>query len=109
MVDGLDADDLRFERRVMRSQKPQELQLCSGGSDQENITGGSKRGRDVSEEVRHIARMVVLGAGSLRVPMKMMLRRRDLLGLELFGVHAKDTRLLMVEPHDGLMSLHGTP
>ena len=109
MVDGLDADDLCFEGGVTLGQKPQKLQLCGRGSDQEDLTGSSKRGRDVSEEMRPVARMLVLGARPLWVPMKMMFGRSDFLGLEVFGVDAKDARLLMIEPHDGLMSLHGTP
>jgi hypothetical protein len=53
--------------------------------------------------------MVMLGAGPFRMPMKMMFWCSHVLGLELFLVDAKDARLLMVEPYDGLMSLHGRP
>ena len=54
-----------------------------------------------------IARVRVLGSRALGVPMKVMLRRGDRFSLELFRVDAKDARFLMIEPHDGLMSLHG--
>ena len=53
--------------------------------------------------------MLVLGARPFGVPMKMMLGRGDFLGLAVFGVDAKYARLLMIEPHEGLMSLQGTP
>ena len=39
--------------------------------------------------------------------MDMVLGRSDRLGLELFCVDAEDAGLLMVDPHDRLMSVHG--
>ncbi len=97
MIDGLDANDLRFERLVRFGQKPQKLQLCSRRADHENLASGSQRSGDVSEEVIAITRVLLLGAGAFWVPMKMMLGRGDRLGLELFCVEPKNARFLMVE------------
>jgi len=107
VVDGLDAYDLCFEPMLLLGQEPQKLQLCSRWSYHQDLVGLAKHRCDTSKEVSCVARVRMLGGRVLGVPMKVMLRRSDGLCLKLFCVDAKDARFLMIEPHDGLMSLHG--
>lgn len=107
MIDGLDPDDLCLEPMVLLGQEPQKLQLCRRRSDHQDLVGVPQNGRNVSEELRTVIGMRVLGGWAFGVSMKMMFRGGDRLGLEPLCVDAEDARLLMVEPNDGLMSLHG--
>jgi hypothetical protein len=109
MIDGLEADDLSFEQMVLLAQEPQKLQLRSRRSDYENLVRVSQHGRNLLEEVSAVARVLVFGRGAFGVSVKMMFRRGDRFCLELFCVDAEDARLLMVEPHDCLMSDHDEP
>jgi len=109
VIDRLDADDLGFEPVVMFGQKPQKLQLGGRWSNEQDLISVAQHGSDVPKKLSAIAGVLMLGGGTFRVAMQMVLRRRDRLGLKFFCVDAEDARLLMVEPHDGLMSLHGQP
>jgi hypothetical protein len=107
MIDGLDADDLLFEQVGSFGQEPQELQLCSRRTDEQNLVRVTKNGRDLLEEMGGVARVGAFGAGPFRVPMQAVLGRSDRFGLQAFCADAKDSSLLVIEPHYGLMSLHG--
>jgi hypothetical protein len=106
VIGGLDANDLLFERMVLLGEVPQKLELCCRGSQQEHLIRVGKRGRDLLEKKHTIARVVVLGRRPLGVTVEVMLRGSDGLLLELLGIDAEDARLLVVQPHDGLMSIH---
>jgi hypothetical protein len=106
VIDGLDADDLCFQAAVLLAQEPQELQLCRRRPDHQDLVAVAKNGGDMPEEVGAVARVLVLGGWAFWVPVDMMFGRGDLLGLKLFCIDAENARFLMVQPNDGVVSVH---
>ncbi|HVY31063.1 MAG TPA: hypothetical protein VHB79_31120 [Polyangiaceae bacterium] len=109
VVDGLDADDLRFECSVSLGQEPQKLQLCMRWSDQQDGVRVAKNGGNVLEEMRVVARALTVGAGAFGVSMKVVFGGDDGLGLQLLCVDAKDARFMVIEPNDRMTSVHARP
>ena len=109
VVDRLDADDFGLQRVVLLGQEPEKLQLGRRRSDEQNLPSVSKHGGNVPEELGTVVGVLVLRRRAFGMPMEMVLGRGDRFRLELFCVEAKNARLLMVEPYDGLMSDHEGP
>src|SRR4051794_22188056 len=103
MIDSLDSDDLRLDRRSVLVHVPEELQLRSRWAHDEDRLCPLESLRDIPEESMHVVRMIVFGGGPLRMAMNVPLRRGNRLRVDTASVDAEDPRFMVINPHDRLM------
>jgi hypothetical protein len=106
VIDGLDADDLGFERRCVFGDVAQEMKLRRGRANQQHLAGRAEDASDIMEEVGGVARVMALGRRTLGVSMNMVGWRGDGPFLEGSAADAKDARLLVIDPNDGVLETH---
>lgn len=98
MVDGLHADDARFELQVVRVHVLQEVQLGGGGTDDEDLVRPVEREGNLAKEPLRVIGVVLLRGVVVGVTPDVVARRVERRLVESIALDVEDARFVMVEP-----------
>jgi hypothetical protein len=98
MIRGLDPDDALLERRRVFVEIPQEMQLRSRRSHDEDLLGARESLGDLGEEVVQVVGVMVLVGRPLGVAMEVVRGRPDKRLVKARGAYVKNARLLVIYP-----------
>jgi len=105
VIDGLQTDDARLERRIRGPQVPQEAQLRHRRAEQQDLLPPRQVTRDLLKESSLvIGVMMRSGQLILRVAVYVKARRLDGRLVERVGPNMKDPRLRTIHPHRRLIA-----
>jgi hypothetical protein len=99
MIHGLDADDFRPHRVVVRLHVFEELELGCRRSHDENLFDLFQRARDLMEEPFGVLRVIFNAFGAPRVLVMDVVRGCDYQRIDLFQMDLEDVSFLVVNPN----------
>jgi hypothetical protein len=102
MIRRLDADDLRFEATFVLVEILEELELRRRRPHDEDGIDAVECSRDLAEEPVRIVWVFSRLPKSFRVPVEMVLRRKNRLFVRRLRMDVKDARFLVIDPDDGV-------
>src|SRR5258708_25912825 len=102
VIRGLDADDLRFEAALVLVHVLEQFKLCRRRPDDEDGIDAFEFSRDLAEEPMRIIRVISGLPPSFRMPVDMVLRRKNRRFVRRLRMDVKDPRFLVIDPDDGM-------